>query len=173
MRSRAWAVMGGAVAAAALALPGPATAADFGIEEFSIATSTQQAGAHADVTVVTAFPAYDGAATPRVRNVRLGLPAGPVGNPAASRRGLTARGDGARLKATLRRKGVLTTRAPNGAERIVVQVRKGAFRASRKLRGRLSKRPRLSFRLRVAPATGAGGIGAAVTRQTLVVRAKR
>jgi hypothetical protein len=31
----------------------------------------------------------------------------------------------------------------------------------------------LRFRLRVAPATGAAGVGAAVTRQTLVVRVKR
>jgi hypothetical protein len=84
MRSTARSVITGLVATAALALPAVASAADFGIEEFSVATSTQQAGGHPDVTVVTAFPAYDGAATPRVRNVRLGFPAGLVGNPAAS-----------------------------------------------------------------------------------------
>jgi hypothetical protein len=84
MRSRAWTFMTGAVAVAALALPAAASAADFGIEDFSVATSTQQAAAHPDVTVVTAFPAYSDAQTPQVRNVRLGLPAGLVGNPGAT-----------------------------------------------------------------------------------------
>jgi hypothetical protein len=105
--------------------------------------------------------------------VRLRLPGALRVQPRRVARGLRARGDGRRINAALTRKGVLTARAPEGAKRIVVQVRKGAFRASRKLRGRLTKRPRLRFGLRVAPATGAAGIGAAVTRQTLVVRVKR
>ena len=45
MRSRARTFICGVVEAAALALPGAASAADFGIEDFSIATTTQQAGA--------------------------------------------------------------------------------------------------------------------------------
>ena len=81
-RMRIW--ITGTVAAAILAVPGAASAAGFSIEEFSVATTTQQAGAHPDVIVVTAFPAHDGAATPRVRNVRLGFPAGLVGNPGAT-----------------------------------------------------------------------------------------
>ena len=72
------------VVAALLALPGPAAAAGFRIDGFSIAASTQQAAAHPDTTVATAFPGYTGAATPRVRTVRLGLPAGVLGNPGAT-----------------------------------------------------------------------------------------
>jgi hypothetical protein len=65
----------GAIVAALLALPGAARAADFEIEEFSVAASTHQAGGHPDLTVTTAFPAYSDASTPQVRDVRLGFPA--------------------------------------------------------------------------------------------------
>ncbi|HTE60390.1 MAG TPA: hypothetical protein VK631_08550, partial [Solirubrobacteraceae bacterium] len=84
MRSTGRTFICGAVVAAALAAPGAASAADFGVGEFSVATSTQQAGGHPDVTVVTAFPAYEDAQTPRVRNVRLGFPPGLIGNPSAT-----------------------------------------------------------------------------------------
>jgi hypothetical protein len=68
---------------------------------------------------------------------------------------------------------VLTARAPRGVKKIVVQVRKGAFRASGKLRKRLGGRPRLAFRLRTAEAVRIAGAGRGVTKQTLIVRGKR
>jgi hypothetical protein len=104
---------------------------------------------------------------PELGRVRLRLPHALRVRPGRVGRGLLARGDGARIKATLTRKGVLTARAPKGAARIVVHLRKGAFRANAKLRERLRKRPRLTFPLQVADA------GKAVTKQTLTVRAKR
>ena len=112
---------------------------------------------------------------PELGAVRLRLAQGLRVLPRRVARGLRARGDGARIKATLTRKGVLNARAPKGAKRIVVRLRKGAFRASRNLRGRLGKRPKLRFRLRVAPSTLAAGANPAkaITRRTLVVRAKR
>ena len=88
MRNRGRTFITGVAAAAALALPGVASAADFGIGAFSVTTSTQQAGAHPDVTVI-AFPAYDGAQTPRVRNVRLGFP--PASSAIRARRPFAAR----------------------------------------------------------------------------------
>ena len=83
-RMRIW--ITGAVAAAMLAAPAAASAADFAIEEFSVDASTQQGGAHPDVTVTTAFPAFSllGPAPDRVRDVHLSLPPGLIGNPAAT-----------------------------------------------------------------------------------------
>ena len=81
-RARIWAAT--VILAALLALPGSAAAAGFRVDGFSIATSTHQAGAHPDMTVATAFPSYSGAGTARVRTVRLGLPAGVLGNPGAT-----------------------------------------------------------------------------------------
>jgi hypothetical protein len=104
---------------------------------------------------------------PELRALRLRLPHALRVRPNRVGRGLRARGDGRRIKAALTRKGVLTARAPSGAERIVVQLRKGGFRASPKLRKRLGKRPSLTFRLQVTDA------GKAVTKQTLAARVKR
>jgi len=100
---------------------------------------------------------------PKLASVRLRLPRALQVRPERVARGLRARGDGRRIKAALTRKGVLTARAPRGAERIVVRLRKGAFRARRGAR----KRPSLSFRLRVVD------VAETVTKQTLAVRVKR
>jgi hypothetical protein len=100
---------------------------------------------------------------PELRKVRLRLPRALHVRSSRVARGLRARGDGRRIKATLTRKGVLKARAPGGAKRIVVRLRKGAFRASRTLR----KRRSLSIRLRTTD------VAKTVRKQTLVVRVRR
>ena len=102
-----------------------------------------------------------------LRSVRMRLPKALRVVARKVRKGVSARGGGAPLAGSLTRKGVLTARAPKGAGTISVRVRKGAFRATRKLRARLGDRPRLAFRLAIADTAGAR------TERTLRLRARR
>jgi hypothetical protein len=64
----------------------PAEAA-FEVTAFEVTPSTTAAGAHADVTIATSFPAYDPAAPPqRPRNLTFHLPPGLAGDPFATPR---------------------------------------------------------------------------------------
>jgi hypothetical protein len=114
--------------------------------------------------VLTVKRAADGA---QLRRVRLRLPHSLRVHPRRVKHGLSAVGNGHGLKVTLTRKGVLTVRAPAGVDKLVVHVRKGAFRASTHLRKRLEHRPRLAFRLHI------GDVNDSTTKDTLTLRAKR
>ena len=102
-----------------------------------------------------------------LRGVRLRLPKALRVVARNVRKGVSARGGGARLHGSLTRKGVLAVRAPQGADTITVRARRGAFRATRKLRARLGDRPRLAFALAVADTAGTR------TERTLRLRARR
>jgi hypothetical protein len=83
-----------------------------------------------------------------LRRVRLRLPVSLQVEPERVKRGLRATADGERVRATLSRKRLLAVRG-RGAARIVLRVRNGAFRASKRLRKRLREQPLLTFRLAV------------------------
>ena len=86
MTRRAWGVLTAAAAAMMLA-PAPARAA-FDVTEFSLTPASPKAGANADITIVTGFPAYEfGEPAPeQAKSIVFHLPPGLAGDPFATRK---------------------------------------------------------------------------------------
>ncbi len=86
MTRRVWGVLTAAAAAVVLAAA-PARAA-FDVTEFSLAPSSMKAGANADVTIVTGFPAYQlGRPAPeQAKSIVFHLPPGLAGDPFATKK---------------------------------------------------------------------------------------
>ena len=75
-------------AAAAIAMGAAPARAAFDVTEFSLTPSTPGAGANADVTIVTGFPAYQfGQPAPeQARSIVFHLPPGLAGDPFATKK---------------------------------------------------------------------------------------
>jgi hypothetical protein len=82
-------VLLGLVAAWLLVAPGAASAASFGIEDFTAATTTSQAGGHPDLTTTVTLPSEPGKfpgisrVVDNTRSITVELPPGFVGDPSA------------------------------------------------------------------------------------------